>query len=90
METDFTRQRLSNKAHIFGPDDTLCARCGLTKAEALEAPFRCAGQWKTAPAPKRPMTLTAALNAAEDHIIASRATPGPASEASEGPAPETA
>jgi len=86
MEKDFTRQRLANKAHIFGPEDTLCARCGLNIPEALDAPFRCAGEWKT-PGPNRPMTLTAALNAAEDYIIASQAPPGASPE--DGSAPET-
>jgi hypothetical protein len=90
METDFTRRRLSNKAHIFGTDDTVCARCGVNVAEALDTPFRCAGEWAVPPATVRPMTLTAALDSAEDHIIARRIASAEAANDSErfGPAAE--
>jgi hypothetical protein len=85
METDFTRQRLSNKAHIFGYNATLCSRCGANIEEALDAPFRCAGQWKTPPNTQRPITLTAALNSAEDHIVARRTASHSGTESSQGP-----
>jgi hypothetical protein len=73
MDTDFTRQRLFNKAHVFEANAELCSRCGSSVAAALDTPFRCLGASQTAPEPKKPKTLTEALDSAEAHIIAVRA-----------------
>ncbi len=60
------RKRLSNKAHIFDLGATLCSRCGYSIIEALSTPVRCAGvvsDWQTA---DNPMTLTRAIDRAEN------------------------
>jgi hypothetical protein len=80
METDLVRQRLVNKAHIFDPRAERCSRCGSDVMEALNSPLRCTGQTLTQQEAKYPTTLTAALNSAEDYIVARRVMAKPETE----------
>jgi hypothetical protein len=72
METDLIRHRPYNKVHIFNPSAELCSRFGSDVMEALNSPLRCTGQTRTPQKAKYPITLTAALNSAEDYIATRR------------------
>lgn len=66
MAIDEIRQRLCNKAHVFDVDDVLCSRCGSTILDAVNTPFRCAGVGGSWQPGKQPMTLSQAINRAEN------------------------
>jgi hypothetical protein len=43
------KKRLANKAHIFAPGATVCARCGYSIIDALSTPLRCSGSFADLP-----------------------------------------
>lgn len=68
MEKNDIRQRLINKAHVFEGDGEICTRCGATILDALSMPVRCAGSGGNWLQREQLMTLSQAINRAENPV----------------------
>jgi hypothetical protein len=60
------QKRLFNKAHIFEANAAFCSRCGCSTDDALDTPFRCAGESAASPTTNKPKTLSEAIDYAEN------------------------